>query len=1114
MTTPNPTETTVTPPPPPSKQSPPRQGGHRLLKAAVVTTVVLAVLVLIVHAVPEVVARYVIKRELDRMGIVSEGVPTLNIDLWRRRAFIGPMRFGVEPENQGQVGGVWVTFRLVNLLSEQAVIEKMIIDGVDIQITRETNGEIIVNGIELSKLMATDEDAEPAPEGEGGWGAGLDEFELRNSRVFFTDRARGTINLDVERLSLAGFRTWEPDDPGTFELVGTFNEMPFKWKGEARPFAEKLTLSVEGTVDEADFTKIENFSGSLGFQEQSGSLSTKFRHDITVFPSGRVEVASRGEVLEQGIDTIHPGGFAIRFEEGVSTLDTRLVLDENGNTEVEGTVRIVWKRGGIGVGGAVVDFDDVTLDLEDLDLSVRADGPFALTATPRLAILAPKLSGAVNGQGDRIGIDLSELKVEQAEGKLSLAAAGRAALGGFTLSLPQAVDGAAVLGLSFADATLDLGKVSLSADAGTLRVDAAPRLTVQSLALEQPIEAETDRLEIDISALKVEQAGDSLSVAATGKSVLGPSSLSLPNEPAAGEPFQLAFTGAELDLTRLVLALKEGGLRLDAAPRLSVDALDLRGPAQATAERLDVTLATLDLTTSGEDIAVKVSGAADLSSLKASVPATEGTPAMRMSAEHINTNVGEAMVANTGPERHWQAQLDATIAALAADIAEGAIAQAKWRELSLSGVRADQALNVGADTLEIGGLEIEFNDKLFSAFETGASAEGKQTAEEKAETPARAPVIKLQRLVLSDTARIRFHDSSVTPEVTIDVDVEKLEVAEIDTGDPSQKTDLHLAATVNEFTKLRVSGWTQAFAANPSFDLKGKVENVQLASFSPYAAKAVGLNLESGVLNADAGGKANEGKLAATVKLDVVDLDFSALSEEDAARLSSQVGLPIETAVGLLEDSDGRIELELPVSGTVAEPDVDVSQAIGRAIGGALKSIFPPTAIASMLASGFEGAGVKFKSIPFAAGDAKLGPEGEEIAANMAQLLKQRPKLRLRVCGRATAADFDAYLANALGPKTAAEAAPATAAQAAPPAAPPTSPQANAPRAGAPAAALDSKQVLAKARSDLTELATERGRAVRRYVVDGRGIGADSLGECLAKFDSTDQGPPRAKVKF
>jgi outer membrane protein OmpA-like peptidoglycan-associated protein len=557
----------------------------------------------------------------------------------------------------------------------------------------------------------------------------------------------------------------------------------------------------------------------------------------------------------------------------------------------------------------------------------------------------------------------------------------------------------------------------------------------------------------------------------------------------------------------MLLALKDGGLHLDAEPRLSVDALDLRGPAQAAAERLNVALETLDLTTSGEDITVKISGAADVSSLQASVPASAGQPAMSMSVERFDTKVGETTVARNGPEQRWQSQLDATISAFTADLAKGEIGQVKWKALSLSGGRADQALNVGADTLEIGGLEIEFNEKLFSAFAKGEADEGEDKAAEKTPSPDKSPAIRLQKFALSDNAKIQFRDTSVTPKVTVDVDVDKLEIDKIDTSDPSRKTDLKLAATVNEFTKLQLSGWSKPFAAEPSFDLKGQVKNVQLASYSPYAAKAIGLNLESGVLDADAGGKANEGKLDGTVKLDLLDLAFSPLSKADAERLSSKVGVPIEAVVGLLQDSDGRIKLNLPISGTVAEPDIDVSQAIGRAVGNALKSIFPPTAIASMLSSGFKGVGISFKDIPFAPGDATLTPEGEKIADNIAQVLKKRPKLRLRVCGRATGADFDAYLAGALGPQATAEPAPTDTARATPSA----SAQADTP--AEPPAESD-QQLLEKARSALTNLATERGRAVRRYVVDSQGISADSLGECLPVFDSTDQDPPRAEVKL
>ena len=39
--------------------------------------------------------------------------------------------------------------------------------------------------------------------------------------------------------------------------------------------------------------------------------------------------------------------------------------------------------------------------------------------------------------------------------------------------------------------------------------------------------------------------------------------------------------------------------------------------------------------------------------------------------------------------------------------------------------------------------------------------------------------------------------------------------------------------------------------------------------------------------------------------------------------------MPVQTAVGLLQDSNNIINLTIPVGGTIAKPDVDLSDAIG-----------------------------------------------------------------------------------------------------------------------------------------------------------------------------------------
>ena len=59
-------------------------------------------------------------------------------------------------------------------------------------------------------------------------------------------------------------------------------------------------------------------------------------------------------------------------------------------------------------------------------------------------------------------------------------------------------------------------------------------------------------------------------------------------------------------------------------------------------------------------------------------------------------------------------------------------------------------------------------------------------------------------------------------------------------------------------------------------------------------------------------------------------------SKADAQRITEKVGMPLEMAVDLLKDIDGRIALSLPITGRVSDPDVDFGPAINKAIGNVL----------------------------------------------------------------------------------------------------------------------------------------------------------------------------------
>jgi hypothetical protein len=237
------------------------------------------------------------------------------------------------------------------------------------------------------------------------------------------------------------------------------------------------------------------------------------------------------------------------------------------------------------------------------------------------------------------------------------------------------------------------------------------------------------------------------------------------------------------------------------------------------------------------------------------------------------------------------------------------------------------------------------------------------------------------------------------------------------------------------------------------------------------------------------------------VKVNLKDLKFEPLSAEEAKKLSAAVGMPVETAVGLLQDSDNAINLTIPIRGTISKPEYDLSDAIGQAVGGALKSLFPPTALASMLISAGK-SGIAFQPIPFAGGSDALGPKAMSFADKLAELLTERPKLSIRVCGRATAEDLASFAARKAAELKTVRQPGST-----------TRPKSSGQADGAPPP-LSGKALISAAETELSKLALARTNAIRGHLLKkAEGLGR-RLSECRSKFDPDDQGPPRVDVSL
>jgi hypothetical protein len=118
--------------------------------------------------------------------------------------------------------------------------------------------------------------------------------------------------------------------------------------------------------------------------------------------------------------------------------------------------------------------------------------------------------------------------------------------------------------------------------------------------------------------------------------------------------------------------------------------------------------------------------------------------------------------------------------------------------------------------------------------------------------------------------------------------------------------------------------------------------------------------------------------------------------------------LPVKLAVALLADRNGVIDINLPVSGSLNDPQFRLGPVIFRVIVNLIGKAL--TAPFSLLASAFGGGGDELSQVAFASGSALLMPQAAAGLDKVAKALTDRPMLKMTVVGTANLErERDAY---------------------------------------------------------------------------------------------------------
>ena len=332
----------------------------------------------------------------------------------------------------------------------------------------------------------------------------------------------------------------------------------------------------------------------------------------------------------------------------------------------------------------------------------------------------------------------------------------------------------------------------------------------------------------------------------------------------------------------------------------------------------------------------------------------------------------------------------------------------KWKSLGFDGLQFDLEpfqLRIGEITLA------EFYSRLI------LGADGKinlqkltiQKEEQKGETPAQdKPAEKPVAAAASDAAppkaiiigkinlkdgNIQFSDFFIKPNYSANLTTVQGVISELK---PEAPGDLDLQARLDNAAPVEIKGKINPLSKDLFLDIVADAKDIELSPMSPYSGKYVGYGIEKGKLSFNVKYKVENRKLSANNKIILNQLTFGEKIESPTA-----IKAPVLLAVALMKDRNGVIDIDLPISGSLDDPQFSVGGIVLRIIINVItRAVTAPFSLLASAFGGGSGSGDELSYIEFDNGRSNLNQAAQAKIATLTKALTNRPALNLEIAGR------------------------------------------------------------------------------------------------------------------
>jgi len=333
----------------------------------------------------------------------------------------------------------------------------------------------------------------------------------------------------------------------------------------------------------------------------------------------------------------------------------------------------------------------------------------------------------------------------------------------------------------------------------------------------------------------------------------------------------------------------------------------------------------------------------------------------------------------------------------------------KWQRLVLEGVNYQHGDSLSIDKVNLLQPYARFmiNDDRTTNIDDllipqPANSPGKSAAKPAA-SKEKPLGIHIGQIAINDGSA-NFADFSLTPNFATAIQQLNGQIGTIDSRQ-AKPASVDVKGKVDRYAPVTIKGSVNPFDPMAALDIATSFKRVELTTLTPYSGKFAGFRIRKGRLNLDLHYVITKGQLKAENKVVVEQLQLG--EKVDSA---DAVDLPIRLAIALLKDSDGKISIELPVTGDLNNPQFSVMPIVWQTLRNlVVRAATAPFKFIGGLISG--GGAQDLGNVSFAAGSSELSKDSQSALDSLAKALKERPALRLEIEGTAAASSDGPLLA-------------------------------------------------------------------------------------------------------